>query len=219
VDFGMQHPAHVQGRADAGTLEVRTSDGEYRIELRVLGQHNLRNALAACAVARALRIPVPAIVAGLAEYAGTKGRLQVKAGRAGSRVVDDTYNANPDSVLAAIAVLAAAPGRKILVLGDMGELGAEARALHAEVGAAARKAGIDRLLALGELSASAVSAFGAGAEHFVDAEGLCARLERMLSGNETVLVKGSRFMRMERVVERLVHAGGQRTSAVTAGDH
>jgi UDP-N-acetylmuramoyl-tripeptide--D-alanyl-D-alanine ligase len=219
VDFGMQRPARVQGRASGSALEVRTPAGEYRVVLGVLGEHNLRNALAACAVGDALKIPVPAIVAGLGEYAGTKGRLQVKAGTAGSRVVDDTYNANPDSVLAAIAVLAATPGPKILVLGDMGELGAEARALHAEVGAAARKAGIDRLLALGELSAAAVSAFGAGAEHFGDVDALCAKLGTMLSGNETVLVKGSRFMRMERVVERLVHPGGQRAGQVTAGDH
>jgi UDP-N-acetylmuramoyl-tripeptide--D-alanyl-D-alanine ligase len=219
VDFGMQRPARVRGRTDGGALEVRTPDGEYRVELRVLGEHNLRNALAACAVGHALKVSVPAIVAGLHEYTGAKGRLQVKSGLAGSRVVDDTYNANPDSVLAAIAVLGGMPGAKILVLGDMGELGAEGRALHAEVGAAARKAGVDRLLALGELSAAAVSAFGSGAEHFAEVDALCEKLGRMLSGSETVLVKGSRFMRMERVVERLVNAGGQRAGRVTAGDH
>jgi UDP-N-acetylmuramoyl-tripeptide--D-alanyl-D-alanine ligase len=216
LDFGMQRPAQVQGRVSGGGLEVRTPQEAYRVELRVLGEHNLRNALAACAVAFALRIPAAAIVQGLAEYTGAKGRLQVKAARPGCKVIDDTYNANPDSMLAAIDVLSAMPGRRILVMGDMGELGADGAAMHADVGVAARKAGVDRLLALGDLSKAAVSAFGAGAEHFGDADALCAKLEVALTRGDTVLVKGSRFMRMERVVERLVH--GQPAGA-TAGGH
>lgn len=207
LEFGMQEQTEVHGRADDGGLVVKTPGGEYRVRLQVPGEHNLRNALTACAVAHALGIAPAAVIAGLAEYAGTKGRLQAKAGRAHSRIVDDTYNANPDSVLAAIAVLARTPGTRILVLGDMGELGREGRALHADAGVAARHAQIDRLLTLGELSAAAAAAFGAGGEHFDEVDALCARLVPMLDGNTTVLVKGSRFMRMERVVERLVEPG------------
>jgi UDP-N-acetylmuramoyl-tripeptide--D-alanyl-D-alanine ligase len=209
----------VQGRADGASLQVRTPADAYTVQLQVLGEHNLRNALAACAAGYALQVPVAAIVAGLSDYTGAKGRLQRKAGRCGARVIDDTYNANPDSMLAAIAVLAALPGPRILVLGDMGELGPQGRALHAELGAAARRAGIDRLLGLGELAAAAVSAFGSGAQHFADVDALCAKLDAMLTGDETVLVKGSRFMRMERVVERLVHANGATKAGALAGDH
>jgi UDP-N-acetylmuramoyl-tripeptide--D-alanyl-D-alanine ligase len=217
VTFGVQRSAIVQGRVADGALQVRTPDAEYSVQLRVLGEHNLHNALAACAAGHALQIPVPAIVAGLAEYSGAKGRLQVKPGRNGSKVIDDTYNANPDSVLAAIDVLGAMRGTRILVLGDMGELGAEGVALHTQVGAAARKAGIDRLLALGELSKAAVAAFGSGAAHFADLDALCAALAPQLDRAVAVLVKGSRFMRMERVVERLVEPGAA-TAHVPVGD-
>ena len=216
VEFGIERPAQVQGRLRGSVLEVRAAGEQYSVQLRVLGEHNLRNALAACAVGHALGIPAEAIAGGLGGYTGAKGRLQAKTALAGCRVIDDTYNANPDSMLAAISVLSAMPGSRILVLGDMGELGANARALHMEIGAAARRAGIDRLLALGELSAAAVAAFGAGAEHFADIDGLCTRLEAALTGKETVLVKGSRFMRMERVVERLVHG---EAAAAAAGGH
>ena len=167
------------------------------------GEHNARNAIAACAAAFALEIPARAIQAGLAAYAGTKGRLQARSGFRGSTVVDDTYNANPDSMKAAIRVLAAAPGRRVLVMGDMGELGEAAAALHAEIGAFAKGAGIERLLAVGPLSVHAVEAFGAGATHFPAVEALVSEARVEARKNVTLLVKGSRFMRMERVVERL----------------
>jgi UDP-N-acetylmuramoyl-tripeptide--D-alanyl-D-alanine ligase len=159
-------------------------------------------------------MPPAAVVRGLQEYEGTRARLQRKAGAGGSLVIDDTYNANPDSTRAAIAVLAAQPGMRILVLGDMGELGSEGPALHAEVGAQARRAGIDRLFALGPLSGEAARAFGAGARHFTEVDALVSELSPMLRAGVTVLVKGSRFMRMERVVSRL--ADGE---PVAAGDH
>jgi UDP-N-acetylmuramoyl-tripeptide--D-alanyl-D-alanine ligase len=203
VDFAMHRPAQVQGRSRGATLAVRTPAGAYDVQLRVLGEHNQRNALAACAAGHVLEVPIAAVVAGLSEYSGAKGRLQVKTGRAGAKVIDDTYNANPDSVKAAIAVLSGMPGTQVLVLGDMGELGPGAPAMHAEVGSAAREAGIERLLGLGELSAHAVAAFGPGAQHFADVEALCDQLDSTLTGSETVLVKGSRFMRMERVVALL----------------
>jgi UDP-N-acetylmuramoyl-tripeptide--D-alanyl-D-alanine ligase len=145
------------------------------------------------------------IAAGLERFSGVKGRLQRKPGQNGCTVIDDTYNANPSSMLAAIAVLAATPGHRVLVLGDMGELGEEAAQLHSDIGAKARKAGIDTLFALGELSRLASLAYGAGAQHYESVDTLVAALSAYLSINPrvTVLVKGSRFMRMERVVEAI----------------
>ena len=214
LDFGLERPAAVHGQHAAGVLSVRTPAAAYSVRLAVPGLHNVRNALAACAAAHALGVPPEALVHGLEEYEGTKGRLQRKAGRGDVLVIDDTYNANPDSTRAAIAVLAAQPGMRILVLGDMGELGEGGPGLHAEVGAQAKAAGIDRLLSLGELSAEAARAFGADGRHFADLEALCRELIGTLAPGASVLVKGSRFMRMERVVARLTEG-----EPVAAGDH
>ncbi|OYY79962.1 MAG: UDP-N-acetylmuramoyl-tripeptide--D-alanyl-D-alanine ligase, partial [Hydrogenophilales bacterium 16-62-9] len=152
------------------------------------------------AVAFALDVSHRSIGAGLSGFSGVKGRLQRKAALHGSTFIDDTYNANPDSVKAALAVLARHAGKKVLVLGDMGELGTDAAAMHAQIGLAARAAGVERLLALGELSRETVGAFGAGAMHFERIQELLAELENELTPQTTVLVKGSRFMQMERVV-------------------
>ena len=147
----------------------------------------------------------PAAVArGLAGYGGVKGRLQVHDCILGARLIDDTYNANPDSVSAAIAVLAAEPGERVLVLGDMGELGPDAAALHTEIGAKAAAAGINRLYTLGDLAMHAARAFGMGGQHFELIEDLLAGIEQALGPKVTVLVKGSRFMKMERVVQSFV---------------
>jgi UDP-N-acetylmuramoyl-tripeptide--D-alanyl-D-alanine ligase len=181
-------------------IVVRTPHGEAQAVLKAPGLHNVRNALAASAAATALAVPAPAIARGLAGYAGIKGRLQRKAAAHGATLIDDTYNANPESVRAAIAVLAQAPGRKLLVLGDMGELGAGAAELHADIGRFAREAGVERLLTLGELAQHAARAFGAGGRHFTRIEDLQAEVESALAPDVTVLVKGSRFMEMERVV-------------------
>ena len=126
--------------------------------------------------------------------------------KSGAIVLDDTYNANPDSVIAAIDVLARGAGRKFLVLGDMGEVGAHGAVFHAEVGGHARAAGIDRLYLLGELCTHAAKAFGAGAQHYGDIDSLQAALEPGLGSGVTVLIKGSRFMRMERLVQALTGA-------------
>jgi len=204
VSFAIDRPADVRGRctlhAERSTLELDTPAGSGALEVAVAGEHNARNALAAAAAAIALEVGIEAIMAGLSAYRGVKGRLQWKIGAAGARLIDDTYNANPDSVRAAIAVLAALPGRRILVLGDMGELGADAPRLHAEVGAYARTAGVDALLALGDLSARAAEAFGAGGRHYGSLDELLDAVRRELGSHVTVLVKGSRFMQMERVV-------------------
>jgi len=213
IDFGVDAPAAVSARFElsaAGSLvSVCAPDSEYVVRLQVPGLHNVRNALAAAACAHAVGIAPAEIATGLSRYAGTKGRLQRVAARSGATLIDDTYNANPDSVNAAIAVLAAAPGKRVLVLGDMGELGPEGAALHAQTGEQARRAGIDQLLTLGDLSEAAARAFGDGAKHFRDLDALAAALDRLLSAGTTVLVKGSRFMRMERVVQRLVNGESQ----------
>jgi len=210
IDFGLKQPAAVRGRYEStefGTaLTLTLPNATLDITLQVPGEHNVMNALAAAAAAFTLDVSYRNIVAGLSGFAGVKGRLQKKAALYGSTFIDDTYNANPDSVKAALAVLAQQPGRKILVLGDMGELGADAAAMHAQIGLAARAAGIERLFALGELSRETVSAFGAGAMHFERIQELLAELENELTPETTVLVKGSRFMQMERVVQSFMDA-------------
>ena len=208
IDFGIAQPAAVRGhcepRAFGSALTLALPGATLDVALQVPGVHNAMNALAAAAAAFALDVSHRSIVVGLSGFGGVKGRLQRKLALHGSTFIDDTYNANPDSVTAALAVLAQQAGRRILVLGDMGELGAEAEAMHAQIGHAARSAGVDRLLALGELTKETVVAFGAGAMHFERIQELLAELENELAADVTVLVKGSRFMQMERVVQSFV---------------
>jgi len=199
LSFGFAEDADVRIQVDS-RLVLDTPAGRVETTLQVPGEHNLRNAAAAAAAALALGVAADAVARGLAAYSGSKGRLQAHPCILGASLIDDTYNANPDSVLAAIEVLAARPGKRILVLGDMGELGPDAAALHREVGERARAAGIDRLLCLGEMSFNSVRGFGKGAMHFERIEELLAEIECALGADVTVLVKGSRFMKMERVV-------------------
>ncbi len=207
LDFGLEHPAAVRGRfelRDFGSeIVLHAPEGDAPVSLRAAGVHNVRNALAAAAAAAAAGVGLAAIARGLAAFEPVQGRLQKLAGKRGSVVLDDTYNANPDSVIAAIDVLARAAGVKILVLGDMGEVGARGAAFHVEIGRHARSAGIDRLFVLGELCGHAAAAFGEGAQPCGDIDALLAALEPCLERGVTVLVKGSRFMRMERVVHAL----------------
>ncbi|MGY1490199.1 UDP-N-acetylmuramoyl-tripeptide--D-alanyl-D-alanine ligase [Methylobacillus pratensis] len=189
--------------SEGSDLQLSTPAGERALRLPVPGLHNIRNALAATAVALSMGVPLDAVAEGLAGFAGVKGRLQRKPGRHGALLIDDTYNANPASMHAAIDVLASQPGKRLLVVGDMGELGENEAALHAELGAYAKAAGVDALHALGSLSAKAVQAYGSGASHHETVESLTASLLPELDADTTVLVKGSRFMRMERVVDLL----------------
>jgi UDP-N-acetylmuramoyl-tripeptide--D-alanyl-D-alanine ligase len=207
VDFGLDRPAAVSASCelrpfDSGMV-LQTPRGSTSVTLPAPGLHNVRNALAASAAAVALDVGVADIARGLTRFGGVKGRLQRKPARNGAVLVDDTYNANPDSVAAAIEALARMPGRRVLVLGDMGELGPEAGALHAEAGRAAAARGIDVLYTLGSLAEQAARAFGSAARHFSRIEDLLAELEKALAPGATLLVKGSRFMRMERVVNAL----------------
>ncbi len=207
VDFSLDHAANVQGQWAAqgfgGVLHALTPVGDLHVLLQVPGAHNARNALAAASAALALEIPLATITAALQNFGGVAGRLQRKAGKAGATLIDDTYNANPASMRAALEVLAAAVGKRIFVLGDMGELGDDAAQFHCDIGRSARELGIEKLFALGELSKGAVAEFGAGAEHFATLENLCAALTIELDNSTTVLIKGSRFMQMERVVINL----------------
>ncbi len=207
VDFGLG-AASVTGRYALHPLRseirVTTPTGEAQATLAIPGLHNVRNALAAAACAHAAGVPAKAIGEGLAAFRPSAGRLQVKQARGGTIVIDDSYNANPDSVRAAIDVLASCPGPTVLVLGDMGEVGEHGADFHGEIGLYARSKGISNLLALGPATRHAVEAFGAGARHFADVDELAGNV----SGT-TVLVKGSRFMKMERVVAALTGGGDQ----------
>ena len=203
VTFGISGGADVSAARSNGGHRFTTPAGAFSVALQVHGEHNLRNALAACAAAHALGIPLAAMQAGLAAFGGVPGRLQRRVAPSGVVVIDDTYNANPESMKAAISVLAAEPGRRLFVMGDMGELGDESGVMHAEVGEFAREAGIDALMAVGEASRQAVQAFGRGATHFDDVEPLIRAVSREAERGATVLVKGSRFMRMERVSDAI----------------
>jgi UDP-N-acetylmuramoyl-tripeptide--D-alanyl-D-alanine ligase len=203
VDFGLERPAQVSGgyalKGLHSEITVRTPAGEAGATLAIPGLHNVRNALAAAACAHAAGIPVEAIARGLGAFRPYTGRLQVKRTAHGATLIDDSYNANPDSVRAAIDVLAACAAPTVLALGDMGEVGEHGPEFHREVGAYAKSRGIGALYVLGAASREAAQAFGAGARHFASPEALAAALPR----EATVLVKGSRFMKMERVVAAL----------------
>ncbi|MDO9012348.1 MAG: UDP-N-acetylmuramoyl-tripeptide--D-alanyl-D-alanine ligase [Gallionella sp.] len=220
LEFGLNGEADVSGvwhpRATGLRLIAQTPSGDFTADLQVPGEHNARNALAATAAAIALNLPLESIVAGLEKFGGVAGRLQRKAARNGAVVIDDTYNANPASLQAAIAVLAQAEGRRVLVLGDMGELGENAAEFHAGIGAVARQSGIEKLYALGELSRNAVREFGDEAQHFDCVEDLLNALEIEMEAGTTVLVKGSRFMKMERVVKYLVSSESEVVSGISA---
>ncbi|HEY2189627.1 MAG TPA: Mur ligase family protein, partial [Caldimonas sp.] len=208
VGFALDAPADVCGSAtwhsDHSLVEMRTPAGAATFALHVAGTHNVRNALAASAAAIAAGCPLDAIVRGLESFRAVRGRSQtrrIERDGAAVTLVDDSYNANPDSVRAAIDVLAALSAPRWLVLGDMGEVGGQGPAFHREVGAYARERGIESLWAAGAESANTVAEF-AGARAFATAEALIAAVATAPAA-ASILVKGSRFMRMERVVAAL----------------
>ncbi|MEZ5498564.1 MAG: UDP-N-acetylmuramoyl-tripeptide--D-alanyl-D-alanine ligase [Steroidobacteraceae bacterium] len=184
-------------------FRLRTPAGDAEVQLRLAGEHNVRNALAAAAAASVAGVDPECIVAGLAAMRPVSGRLNALVRPAGGYLIDDSYNANPSSVRAAIDVLAQLPGRHWLAFGEMGELGAFAADAHVEMGEYARGHGIERLFAVGEHARRTVAAFGAGAEWFGDTSSLCDAVAAELRGDVTVLVKGSRSNRLERVVAAL----------------
>ncbi len=195
-DFGLDKPAQVSGRHRfthfGSEIELHAPQGATRIELHADGRHNVLNACAAAACALATGADLEAVARGLAVFRPVGGRMQRRTTLSGAKLIDDSYNANPDSVRAAIEVLAAEPGEKFLLLGDMAEVGERGVEFHEEIGRYARERGIDRLYAAGAL-----------ARHFATVEALITAAQGELRPQTTMLVKGSRFMRMERVVEAL----------------
>ena len=209
ITFALDKQASVtaQWRAtDFGSeIKLNARGEQVSFVLSAAGQHNVRNALAACAATLAIGINLETIARGLSAFTPVAGRLQKKQAANGAIVIDDTYNANPDSVRAAIDVLANAPAPRTLVLGDMGEVGSEGVAFHEEIGEYARARHIDQLFTVGELARHASRAFGRPARHFETMETLNEEVASVPPG-ASVLVKGSRFMKMERVVQKLTGA-------------
>jgi UDP-N-acetylmuramoyl-tripeptide--D-alanyl-D-alanine ligase len=206
--FGLDHPADIgaeiiEQRVDGSRFVLSTPHGDAEVLLPLPGRHNIANALAAVAIALALEVPLDTIVAGLEQVSDVAGRLHREVMEGGWTLIDDSYNANPSSMAAAIDTLLLAKGERWLVLGDMAELGPDARALHAGIGTRAREYGIDRLFAVGPLGVATVEAFGARGEHFADKAALTVALQAQLHDGVTCLVKGSRSAGMEQVVAAL----------------
>ncbi len=224
VTFGLKQSADVSATyqeqvginlAGSSLINLTTPNGKISFNLKVQGVHNIYNALAASAVAFSVGISNADIAKGLQSFKGVHGRLERKTGLHDAVLIDDTYNANPDSMKAAIDVLASMQGLKILILGDMGELGVDAKKMHADIGAYAKNAQINALYCLGELSVEMVQNFGEGAKHFGLANEqaineIAAAVSPQLATKVTVLIKGSRFMQMERVVDLLEMKNSER---------
>lgn len=196
-------------QSGAWQFTLKTPEGTSSVRLHIAGRHNVKNALAASACALAAGVPLAAVAQGLLAFEPVKGRsraLVLHSGGADITVIDDTYNANPDSVRAAIDVLAELPAPRLLVLGDMGEVGNQGPEFHAEVGAYAAERGIDALFTLGDLCERSAQVFGA-ARHFPDMASLLLAVIEQVGEFQSVVVKGSRFMKMERVVEAILASG------------
>jgi len=205
LDFGLSAQCAVRAQPDAQPqgFILELPQGRVEVALSIDGQHNVRNALAAAACCAAVGVPPAVIAQGLSEFRPAAGRLRRLTGSAGAALIDDSYNANPDSVRAAIDVLAACDAPRILVLGDMGEVGEQGPQFHTEVGEYARQRGLEQLLTFGAAARDTAHAFGDTAQHFESIEAVCERTRELAVPGATVLVKGSRSMRMERVVQSL----------------
>ena len=217
MTFGLKGGADVTARwqpgSDGSHLKLSTPGWSAAVQFPLPGRHNVMNALAATAAAVAAGASKEAVVVGLEGARPMRGRLELRQGPRKTRVIDDTYNANPLSMQAALEVLGRYPGRRWLVLGDMGELGEEGTLFHARTARLARENGVERLFAVGDLSRATVESFGDGATHFASLRDLTGAVLREVDGG-TVLVKGSRSMHMDRVAEALCTG-----SQVSAGNH
>ncbi len=223
VEFGLSPTAAVRAQdirenASGPTFTLVTEQGEVVVQLSVLGKHNVFNALAAAAAALAAGVSLADIRLGLESVTAVAGRMQRHTLASGAVVVDDCYNANPGSVRAAIDWLASNPGRRILVLGWMAELGADSERLHAEVGAAAKAAGIDELWGAGPEVAPAITAFGEGGRWFESREALLVGIDPQLTDGDTVLIKGSRSAGMEAVLSQLLNEELQQDANAGTGN-
>jgi UDP-N-acetylmuramoyl-tripeptide--D-alanyl-D-alanine ligase len=213
ADVRALHAQPVPAESPTGTrFELRAPEGRQTVNLPLPGRHNVCNALAAAACGVALGMDLADIAAGLARMDAPQGRLSWKNTPEGARLLDDSYNANPTSLRAGMELLASLSGERVLVLGGMAELGDNAVQLHFDAGASAKALRIDRLYTLGPMAAQAAKGFGTGGHAFEDFNELAAALRPHLNKNVTLLVKGSRSSRMERVVAALTGEGAK-------GDH
>lgn len=204
IGFGLTNNAEVTGEYHGGGALTIKRDGEaIEAQLNLLGRHNAMNALAATALASALDIELTQIKQGLESLKAVPGRLALQPGQKGATLIDDTYNANPSSVKAGLDVLAEMSGQRMLVLGDMGELGDDVIAMHGEIGVYAKQAGIEEIFSLGLQSKQACVEFGQGDHAFDELDELLNVIKTKLHNDLTILVKGSRSMRMERVINAL----------------
>jgi UDP-N-acetylmuramoyl-tripeptide--D-alanyl-D-alanine ligase len=207
LTFGLSRDADIWATwhvaAQGTVLEIRTPAGATEVRFALAGRHNVQNALAATGAALAIGLPLEVIRRGLEAARSVPARMERKPGLRGIVIIDDTYNANPSSLGAALEVLAASEGRHWLVLGDMGELGPEAPELHQRAGEIARRQGVERLYALGALGRIAAEAFGAGSVYCESHAALIEALREDIFPGLTLLVKGSRSMRMEEIVTGL----------------
>jgi len=213
ITFGLSKKADVtatyQISGNLTQIKLKTPNGKIQFSLSVLGVHNIHNVLAASSVAVALGISNADIAHALTHFTAVKGRLNWLKGLNGAILIDDTYNANPDSMKAAIDVLTSQKTTHLFVMGDMAELGADAPKMHADIGFYAKQKGISQLFTFGELSQLAAKAFGSKAQHFSTVEDLISSLKPLMHKGVMVLVKGSRFMQMERVVSQLVEKSNE----------
>ncbi len=207
VTFGLHAPADVSADYTpmnfGAQIRLRVPTDTFDVTLHLGGEHNVVNALAAAAAAVALDIPSATIKSGLETMRAVAGRLQLRQHCKGGTLIDDTYNANPNSMRAALKFMAQLTGDRRLVLGDMFELGLDGERFHREVGRLARACGIGRLYALGQLSATAVEEFGRGAVHYTDRRLLLRDLDEQLDATTTLLIKGSRGMRMNELADSI----------------
>lgn len=207
-EYPMLRAQNVRANGRFGmSFDLLSESESVAVELQVPGIHSVRNALAASSCAFAAGCSFSEIAQGLALFTGEKGRMQRKHGLHGASVIDDTYNANPGSVRAAVDYLASCTGKRILVLGDLGELGEIAAQVHQDLGAYAQQQQLDAVYACGQFAERTVQGFGEGGVAFEVKQAMVDALAPVLDSDTTVLVKGSRSARMEEVVERLCHSG------------
>ena len=223
LSCGLDKPADVTARWSVGgeALEIEISYGDERqaCTLAVIGEHNVRNAVAAVSLALLAGIKLAPAVKALEGFSGVKGRQQILEGPAHSRIIDDSYNANPDSLEAGIKVLCSLPGSPWLALGDMAELGSEAAEMHREAARSALRHGVEKWFGFGEMSCMASEEFGAAGSCYKDIDSMAEAILGQISQKVNLLVKGSRSAGMERLVERLTEAAdGVDHSIKVSGD-
>lgn len=216
--FGFHESADIRAVKREAGWNIKTPQGDFELELQLPGKHNVMNAMAATGLALALDIELEQIRNGLAMTTAVPGRLNLLESTGGWRLIDDSYNANPASVRAAINVLVSQPGKAWAALSDMRELGEDSDQFHAETGLMLREMGVERLFATGPRSLAMVSAFGAGAEHFDNCDALISALQAAIHEDVVCLVKGSRSMRMERVVHALAGSSPGSAQRVSNGE-